>query len=872
MKHAIEWLRRLFHRDSAWQEEIESHLAMRTDWHQQQGIAPDAARTRAARDFGSPLRALEAVRAVHWAPWLDALAQDARHGLRVIRRSPAFSVAAVATLAVGIGASTAVFSVVDLLLFRSLPYPRADRLVSLGFSGPIDTSEFNVGNAYLDWRVHQHAFTAMTSMYPGGQCDLGEAPPLRVPCIQVEANFLATLGIVPAAGRDFHQEDDRPGAPKVALLSYPVWQSRFGGDPGAVGKTISLDDAPVRIIGFLPRTFEMPQLGEADVLLAEQLDEGVARAPRSTVFLRTFARLKDGATAETARQQMLPLFTDSVRRYVPPQLQREVGLVVRSLRDRQIHDVKLASWLLFGAVLALVALACANVANLMLARAAARKKELAMRAALGAGRGRLARQMFTESLMLSLAGGAAGCVFAWALLRTVVATAPEALPRLPQARMDTRVLLFAIAVSLAAALATGLLPAWERLSAAALAGWHSAGSGRSWARPVLVAAQVAISLVLLTGASLLMRSLWKLESESLGFQPRRVVTATFTLNRQRYNSVEKQDAFYSEVEQKLAGIPGVSRFALSDTIPPSGGLRGRPFSNIRIAGHPPLPEQGGMVAFRYVTPGYFRALGIPILAGRDFDEKERSGTETPVILGQSLARRMFPTENPVGQRIGLGDDGQWTPVVGVAGDVKNSGLTDASQPEYYQLRMHRSWAPGLSAVALLETPLDAGTLERWVRRQMATIDPALPVTIETMQTRVDRLSERARFLAALIALFAAFGLLLAAIGLYGVLSFLVAQRTREIGVRIALGATPGQIARMAVHQAGVWTLTGMAAGCVASAALGRIARGALFQVSPFDPLSLAAAALVLAVAAAIAAWRPARRAAQVDPAVSLREE
>jgi predicted permease len=872
MKRAVAWLKSVFHRDAAWQEEIESHLSMRADWHEQQGVAPDSARTRAARDFGSPLRALEAVRAVHQAPWLDALAQDARHGLRVIRRSPAFSLAAVATLAVGIGASTAVFSVVDLLLFRSLPYPRAERLVSVGFSGPIDTNEFNVGNAYLDWRDHQRVFAAITSMYPGRQCDLGEAPALRVSCVQVEANFLATLRIVPAAGRDFHAEDDRPGAPQVALLSFAMWQSRFAGDPGAVGKTIRVDDAPVRVIGFLPRTFEMPELGEADVLLAEQLDEGVARAPRSTVFLRTFARLKDGATAEMARQQMLPLFADSVQRYVPPMLQREVGLVVRSLRDRQIHDVKLASWLLFGAVLALVALACANVANLMLARAAARKKELAMRAALGAGRGRLARQMFTESLLLSLAGGAAGCVFAWGLLRAVVAMAPEALPRLSQARVDGRVLLFAMAVSLATALATGLLPAWERLSSTALAGWHSAGSGRSWARPVLVATQVAISLVLLTGASLLVRSLWKLESESLGFQARHVVTAAFTLNRHRYNSPEKQDAFYAAAERQLASIPGVSRFALSDSVPPSGGVRDRPFSNIRVAGHPPLPEQGGMVAYRYVTPGYFRALGIPIVAGRDFDEDERSGTETPLILSQSLAQRMFPAENPVGQRLDLEVNGHWLPVVGVAGDVKNSGLTDAPQPEYYRLRTNRSDELGLSGVALLETPLDAGTLERWVRRQMAAIDPALPVTIDTMQTKVDGLTERPRFLATLIALFAGFGLLLAAVGLYGVLSFLVAQRTREIGVRIALGATPGQIARMAVHQAGVWTLAGMAAGWAASAALGRIARGALFQVSPFDPLSLAAAALVLATAATIAAWRPARRAAHVDPAVSLREE
>jgi predicted permease len=326
------------------------------------------------------------------------------------------------------------------------------------------------------------------------------------------------------------------------------------------------------------------------------------------------------------------------------------------------------------------------------------------------------------------------------------------------------------------------------------------------------------------------------------------------------------------VERQLTRIPGVSRFALSDSIPPAGGWRGRPFSNMQIAGHPPLPQQGGMVAYRYITPGYFRALAIPIIAGRDFDEKERSGPETPLILSQSLARRMFPAENPVGQQIDLDANGHWEPVVGVVGDVKNLGIAGAPEPEYYRLRLHKSWAPGLSAVALLETRLDAGTVERWVRRQMAAIDPALPVTIETMETKVERLNGTPRFLAALIALFAAFGLLLAAIGLYGVLSFLVAQRTREIGVRIALGARPGQIAWMAVRQAGMWIGGGMAAGWALSAALGRMARGALFEVSPFDPASLAVAAAVLVMAAGIAVWRPARRAASVDPAVSLREE
>ena len=872
MRRLFQWFRQLFHRDSAWQEELESHLAMRAAWHEARGAAPGEARARAKRDFGSSLRTFEAVRAVHRAPGLDSLRQDVRHGLRVIRRSPAFSLAAVATLAVGIGASTAVFSVVDLLLFRSLPYPRADRLVSVGFSGPIDTNEFNVGNAYLDWRDHQRAFAAITSMFPGSECDLGDAPAVRVPCVQVESNFLATLGVPPAAGRDFRREDDRPGAPKVALLSFAMWQSRFAGDPAAVGRTIRLDDAPVRVVGFLPRTFEMPELGEADVLLAEQLDERAARAPNSTVFLRTFARLKDGVTAAAARQRMLPLFTDSVQRYVPPMLRREVGLVVRSLRDRQIHDVKLASWLLFGAVLALITLACANVANLMLARAAARGKELAVRAALGAGRGRLARQMFTESLLLSVTGGIAGCVFAWGLLRAVVATAPDALPRLAQARVDARVLLFSAALSIGAAVATGLLPAWERLSDAALRGWHSAGNSRSWLRPVLVATQIAISLVLLTGTSLLVRSLWNLETESLGFQSRRTVAASFTLNRHRYDNGQKQDAFYAELERQLSAIPGVGRFALSDSIPPAGGMNGRPFSNIRIAGHPPLSERGGMVAFRYITPGYFRVLGIPIIAGRDFDQQERAGAETPLILSQSLARRMFPGESPIGQQVDLEMNGHWLPVVGVAGDVKNLGLTDAPEPEYYRLRLNQSAALGRSGVALLETALDPHALERWVRRQMAAIDPALPVAIETMQVKVDRLSQRARFLAALISLFAFFGLLLAGIGLYGVLSFLVAQRTREFGVRITLGATTGQIVGATLRQAARWTLAGMAAGWALSAALARLARGALFRISPFDPASLAVAALMLTAAAALAAWRPARRAAGVDPAVSLREE
>jgi putative ABC transport system permease protein len=803
---------------------------------------------------------------------VDVFLSDVRYAVRALRRSPGFALIAVTALAIGIGASTAVFSVVDLLLFRSLPYPDAGRLVSVGFSGPIDSNEFNIANSYLDWRDKQTVFTSLTSMYPGGDCDLAGAPPIRIHCQVVEANFLSTLGIAPIVGRDLNAEDDRPGAPRVGLVSWAVWKNRFGGDPQIAGKTMEIDGGTVRIVGVLPATFEMPQLGASDVLLPEQMDLRAARAPNATVFLRTFARLKEGMSIEAARQGMMPLYEESLRKDVPAMLRNEVKLVIRSLRDRQIHDAQLASWLLFGAVLALLALACANVTNLLLARAAARRGEFAVRAALGAGRSRLLGQMLAETLTLSVAGCVAGCVLAAILIRAFVAISPDGLIRLNQARLDVRVLGFAVAASIVAAVFTGLLPAWERLRVDTLGSWRTAGPVRSRSRQVLVTAQVALSLMLLSGASLLVRSVWNLQAAPLGFQAERVLTVSVTLSRQHYPTAEKRNAFYASMERYLSSIPGVARFAISDTMPPSGGMGGRPFSNLRIAGHPPLPQNGGMVAFRYVTPGYFRTLGIPILAGRDFVESERSGKDTPLILSAGLARRMFGKEDPVGQQIDLDGEGHFLPVVGVAGDVKNSGLAEAARPEYYRLRTYAPSQTGNSAVALLATSLDDATASRWVRQQMAEIDRDLPVKIESMQQRVHAMTGRQRFLATLIGLFAGFGLLLAAIGLYGVLSYLVAQRTREIGVRMAIGATPGEIATMMARQAGWWTVSGMVCGLLASAAASRVTRGLLFEISPFDVRSLMAAAGLLAVVAALSAWWPARRASSVDPAVSLRQE
>jgi predicted permease len=857
-------------------DELRFHLAMREEKMKAGGIDPEEARYASRRRFGNRASLQEDCREMWTFVWLEDLWQDVRYTFRGMRKSPGFTAIVLATLALGIGASTAVFSVVDPLLFRHLPYPKDNQLVSVGYLGPVDNNEFNVVSSYFDWR--QRPFKSLTAMRPGVGCDamIGDEPK-RIDCYAVAANFLRTFGISPVLGRDFDPDEDRPHAPTVGLLSYGFWQSAFGSDAKALGKTLIVDDEPVRIIGVLPKNFEMPQLGEIDVMLPARLDASLPRSANSSSFLRTFARLPDGMSIEQAHDRLLPMFNASADKDVPKELRSEVRLVVRSLRDRQIHEVKLSSWMLLGCVLALLLAACANIANLMLARAVARRQELAMRTALGAGRGRLIRQTLTESLIFGLLGGAAGCGTAWALLRLCISLAPGGMLRLEHARIDLRVLLFALAGSLGAALLFGMAPALEPSRAETLAGWHVTGTARTLFRKALVSAQVAISLVLLAGASLLLRSLWKLQNQPLGFQPQSVVTASFTLRR-RNHPTQGQDqpaavqlSFFDELEGRLKRIPGGGSFALSDSIPPRGSM-GRPYSNLRIAGHPPVAPDGGMVEFRWVTPEYFRALGIPIVAGRTFTEAERASGESPLILSATLARRLFGHESPLGQQIDLTANGRWCTVVGIAADIKNNGLTEPSDPEYYRLRMHNTREMGLSGVAVFRTSLDTDTLARWIRKESSALDPSMPVTIETLDQRVDRFRERPRFVATLVGLFAGLGLLLAAVGLYGVLSFLVARQTREIGVRMAIGARPVDIALQIQKYAGLWTGIGVAAGLAGSFALARTIRGLLFEVSPGDPVSLLVSAAVLLATAALAAWIPSSRAARIDPVIALRNE
>ncbi len=804
---------------------------------------------------------------------MNTLLQDIRFGLRMLARNPGFTAVAVLTLALGIGATTAVFSVVDRVLFRSLPYPQADRLVSLGMLAPIDPNEFMLSYDYVDWRASQTPFESMTSWNGVGDCDLSEQNPVRMVCAQVESSFLSTFGIQPLLGRNFTPDENRPNAPKVALLSYGLWKSRFGSDSGVVGRTFSLDGRPTQIVGVLPADFELPTLASASVLVPELFTDAELSPRHETAHLiHVFARLKPGITPAQAQGALEPLFQQSLQG-VSPQFRKDVHLRVQLLRERQTHDSKLAAWILLAAVFAVLLIACANVANLLLARAASRQREVALRGALGAGRPRLIRQQLTESILLGVIGGAMGCYLADLMLRGFLAIAPEGIPRLQQATLDVRVLLFTLAVSLLSGALFGLAPVLHLPPAEVLTGRQVVAGGRSWFRQLLVVAQVAISLVLLAGASLLLRSLWKLQNDPMGIETSHVVTASFVLGQQRYPGPEHRVAFFNELEQRLQRLPGVTSMAMSDSLPPGGPVLTWIYGAIQVRGRERyMKGTGGSVVYRTVTPDYFSALNIPILRGRGFREEDRNPNAHAIILSQSLAKKLFGTTDALGQQLQLGAIGTWYTVVGVVGDVKNQGLAAAPDPEYYLARTHSPDDAWRGSSVLVRTSLSARATAQWLRSEIAALDPTLPVTIETMDQRVGKLAQKPRFNAALLSLFAGMGLLLAVVGIYGVVSFLVTQRTQEIGVRMALGATPGDILRLVSGRSMRPVLVGVLLGLACAMTASRLLTTLLFEVRPDDPLTFGSVALLLVTTSLLATYIPARRATKVDPMGALRHE
>jgi predicted permease len=798
--------------------------------------------------------------------------QDVRYALRGFRRNPVFTITVIATLALGIGATTAVFSVVDRILFRSLPYAHADRLVSVGLVAPIIPQEFMLGGSYYDWRDNQKPFEALTSETGVDACDLTERNPARLKCASVEANFLPTFGISPVLGRNFLPEEDRPHGPKVALITYGLWLSHYGLDPGIVNRLVTIDGNPVRVIGVLPKDFEMPTLEAADVVVPQALDEAEQRKADPGRVMYAFARLKPGVSIEQAEAALQPVFNYSLS-LAPPQFRKEVHLRVRPVRDREVQDVRLVAWILLGAVLAVLLIACANVASLLMARATARERELAVRSALGASRGRLIRQALTETLLLSLAGAAAGCMLAEILLRVFIFIAPAGIPFLGKAQIDLRIILFTVLLALLCGAVFGVLSALPRPQAGALAARATGSITHAWMRRSLVAGQIAVSMILLTGAALLWRSFSNLETQHMGMQTQGVLAAHIALPRYRYTTAQQQMEFFKQAEAALRRLPGVSAVGMSDSLPP-GELHGEQiYSNMAIAGKPrQAGGTGGMVTWRWVTPEYFKALDIPIVRGQGFSEEERTQSQGFLILSQLLAARMFGNENPIGKQVQPVPGGPWYTVLGVAANVKNAGLTGADEPEFYRLRRSfaEDWNPW--AVMILKTSLSPEAAAPWVRAQIARIDPTVPVEMEALNQSVSKLADRPRFETALLGFFAFCGLLMAGIGLYGVIAFVAAQRTQEIGVRMALGATRLDVLRLIAGEGVRLILLGCALGLAAALAAAQLLKSLLYNVGPHDPAMYAAATLLLALVALAATLIPARAAMRVEPVAALRYE
>ena len=865
------------------EDELQFHLEQATEFNLAAGMDPEEARRQARIQFGAVEAAREQSHEQKPGWWLGTLVQDVRYALRGFRRSPGFALTVVATLALGIGATTAVFSVVDRILFRSLPYAQDDRLVSVGLVQSLARQEFTLGGFFYEWRDNQKPFASLTFERGVNECDLTEANPVHLQCAAVAQSFLPTLGIVPALGRNFSPDEDLPHVAKVALISHGLWLSRFNRDPAVLNKTLMVDEHPVRIIGVLPQDFEMPRLQPADIVVPAQMDVAAQHTVNSGLGdpMWAFARLKPGVSVQQASAELQPLFQHT-QQWIPKEIRQDFHLQVRSIRDRQMQEAYQVAWLLLAAVFAVLLIACANVASLFSARGLARERELAVRSALGASRTRLMRQTLTEALLLAMAGAAAGCLLAELLLRVFIAIAPTGLPFLAQSQLDVRIILFTVLLALLCAAIFGIVPALQRPNVTRLVAKQTRSIVHARLRRFLVAAQIGISVVLLSGAGLLLQSFRNLEQQKLGMQTRDVLIVHIPLNQERYPSGQAYMDFFLRAENALERLPGVTAVGMTNSLPPDANSwhEGMRYSDIVVAGKPHTPPAtGGSVVFRSVTPGYFRVLRIPILEGPGFTEEDRQSTGHLVILSQLLASRLFPEGAAIGQHIQraifnpyLILDGPVYTIVGIAGNVKNAGLAGQDDPEFYMLKTSHPEGWDGHHFFLLDTAFPASVIGPWIRTQVAHLEPNAPVEIEALSRDVDKLADRPRFETALLSFFAACGLLMAIIGLYGVISYVATQRTQEIGVRMALGASRADILRLIAMEGIRLIALGGVIGLGAALAAAQLLKSLTFHVGPRDPATYIAVVSLLGLVALAATLIPARAAMRTDPGEALRHE
>jgi len=877
---ALPWIRRR-RRELELDEEIASHLAMSERDRVADGEAPESARAAARRELGNAALVKEVTREQWGGARLEQLARDARYGLRLLRRAPGFTAVAVAALALGIGANAAIFSVVDGVLLRPLPFPDSGRIVAVQPLSTATAVRAKLAGSYpdfFDWKAQSRSFSAMASHRGIGATLTGVTPAAHLSGQLVSSDFFTVLQVVPALGRGFVAADDRPGV-RVVVLSHGAWQTRFGGDPGIVGRVITLEGRPNTVIGVMPPGFRFPLDESAPDFWSSISVDAEGDKPwtgnRGLTTLDVIARLAPEATLESASAEMNAIARNLARQYPDDDRDHAEARVLPEL-ERLTGGVRAPLLVLLGAVGCVLLIACANVASLLLARGTARHRELAIRAAIGAGRERVARQLMTESLVLSLLGGAAGLLLALFGTRWLLHLSVSNIPRLDDVGLDVRVFAFTLAVSVLTAILFGVAPAM-RLSRTDLAETlkeggrgSEGGAGHTRFRSGLVVAETAIAAVLLTGAGLLLESFRRLENVSPGFEPRGIVTFDTSLPESAYPE-DRQARFYDDLVAAVRERGGVRSAAAIFPLPLGSARIGISF---QIEGHPVAKADEPASAFRQVTPGYFGTLGIPILEGRDFTSRDDKTGPPVIIVNRTFARRYFPGESALGKRIhpGIARDGESVTreIVGVVGDVKHRGLGEEDEPEFYFPHRQLSIAD-MTVVARVEG--DPKILQRDARAIVASLDKDVPVyhAYELNDYLLDAVAQP-RFNALLLSVFAGVALVLTAVGLYGVLAYAVALRTREIVIRMALGARRADILRMVVRRGLGLALTGVGVGLLAALLTMRLLRGLLFQVAPTDPATFVASGLVLAAVAFAASWFPAHRATRFNPMEALRRE
>ncbi|HEX8775383.1 MAG TPA: ABC transporter permease [Pyrinomonadaceae bacterium] len=811
---------------------------------------------------------------------MRTMLQDIRYGLRVLLKQPGFTLVAIVALALGIGANTAIFSVVNAVLLRPLSFKEPERLVAVWetnnqLSADMrNRNEVAPGN-FLDWREQNQVFEQLAALVYANANLSGVDEPERIQSMLVTTNLFQALGVQPLMGRAFLPEEENINSQRVVILSHELWQRRFGGDPSVLGRTLTLNGNQTVVVGIMPPAFQLQFPVNTKVEMWMPLRLNPADAGRKAHYMYVLGRLKPGVSVSQAHAAMNGIAARLQEQY--PETNAEKGANVVSLHKQLVGNVQPYLYLLFGAVGFVLLIACANVANLLLARVSARHKEVAIRIALGASRLRLIRQLLTESIMLAGLGGMLGLLLAYWGIDLLIALSPADVPRLEEIGLHGPVFAWTLLVSLLTGLLFGLAPALQAskpdLNEALKesGGRTTGGVGRSRLRNMLVVSEVALALVLLVGAGLMIRSFMRLQQTSPGFEPKNLLTMNISLPRQKYKEQQQANVFFEQLLQRVRAVPGVESVGGIDPLPLSDSNE---TTGVLVEGQPALaPADRPEVGSRNVTPGYFQTMRIPLLKGRPFTEQDREDAPPMVIVNEALARRFWPGEDAIGKRLGFEDDEgkqEWREVVGVVGNVRHERLDVEAKPEVY---VPYRQLPRNFMTLVVRTSSEPANMIAAIRDQVLALDKDQPVFgIKTMEERLSKSVAQSRFIMMLLAVFSALALSLAAIGIYGVMAYTVSQRTHEIGIRMALGAQGGDVMRMVVRQGMTLAMAGVVLGLVAAFALTRLMTSLLYGVTATDPWTFGVVPVVLSTVALLAIIIPARRSTRIDPMEALRYE